>query len=71
MEKFSKLDLHWWEEDLLEELELEFHITEKNEKDLDALAGDLYWEAQGLIDIANTLESKAEMIRKYLELIEK
>ena len=72
MGKFSELDLHyWWEEDDLEELDEEFHITEKTVEELNALATKLYWEAQGLIDRANGLESKAETIRRYLDLIEK
>ena len=40
-------------------------------EELNALATKLYWEAQGLIDRANSLESKAETIRRYLDLIEK
>lgn len=71
MGKFSELDLYWWEEDDLEDLDEEFHITEKTAEELNTLATKLYWEAQCLVDRANRLESKADAIRRYLELIEK
>lgn len=71
MGKFSELDLYWWEEEDLEELEDEFHLTEKTAEELNTLATKLYWEAQGLVDQANSLESKADTIRRYLDLIEK
>ena len=71
MGKFSELDLYWWEEDDLEDLDEEFHISEKTAEELNALATKLYWEAQSLVDRANSLESKADTIRRYLELIEK
>ena len=71
MGKFSELDLYWWKEEDLEELEDEFHLTEKTAEELNKLATKLYWEAQGLVDQANRLESKADTIRRYLNLIEK
>ena len=72
MGKFSEFDnLYWWEEEDLEDLEAEFQITEKATEELNNLAAKLYWEAQSLIDQANRLESKADAIRRYLDLIEK
>ena len=71
MGKFSELDLRWWDEDDLEDLDEEFHITEKTVEELNTLATKLYWEAQGLVDRANSLESKADAIHRYLELIGK
>ena len=71
MGKFSELDLYWWEEEDLEDLDEEFHISEKTTEELNKLATKLYWDAQGLIDEANRLESKADAIRRYLDLIEK
>ena len=71
MGKFSELNLYWWEEDDLEDLDDEFYISEKTAEELNTLATKLYWEAQGLIDRANSLESKVDTIRRYLELIEK
>ena len=71
MGKFSELNLYWWEEEDLEDLDKEFHISEKTTEELNKLATKLYWEAQGLVDRANRLESKAEAIRRYLDLIEK
>ena len=71
MGKFSELDLHWWEEEVLEDLEYEFHISERTTEELSALATNLYWKAQNLIDETNTLEGKSDIIRRYLDLIEK
>lgn len=71
MGKFSELDLHWWEKEVLEDLEYEFHISERTAEELNALATNLYWKAQNLIDEANTLEGKSDVIRRYLDLIEK
>ena len=71
MGKFSELDLYSWEEEDLEELEDEFHLTEKTAEELNTLATKLYWEAQGLVNKANSLESKADTIHRYLELIGK
>ena len=71
MGKFSELDLHWWEEKVLEDLEYEFHISERTAEELSALATNLYWKAQNLIDEANTLEGKSDVIRRYLDLIGK
>lgn len=72
MGKFSELNLlYWWEEEDLEELDEEFHISEKTTEELNKLATKLYWDAQVLIDEANCLESKAETIRRYLDLIKK
>ena len=71
MGKFSELNLYWWEEEDLEDLDEEFHISEKTTEELNKLTTKLYWEAQGLVDQANRLESKADAIRRYLDLIEK
>lgn len=71
MSKFSELDLHWWKGEVLEDLEYEFHISERTAEELNALATNLYWKAQSLIDEANILENKSDTIRRYLDLIEK
>jgi hypothetical protein len=71
MGKFSELDLKWYEEEDLEDLDDEYHISGKTTEELNKLATKLYWEAQGLVDQANRLESKADAIRRYLDLIEK
>ena len=70
MGKFSELNLHWWEQEDLEELEEEYHISKKGPNELDKLASAFYWEAQGLVERANRLESKADTIRAYLRAIE-
>ena len=69
MGKFSELDLKWYEEEDLEDLDDEYHISEKSVEELDVLASKLYWEAQCLYDQVTRLESKAEAIREYIRLI--
>ena len=69
MGKFSELDLKWYEEEDLEDLEEEFHISEMSIEDLDALASKLYWNAQSLYSTVTHLESQSELIREYIRLI--
>lgn len=71
MGKFSELDLRWWEEGDLEDLEEEYHISELSLQELDKLATSLYWKAQYYIETANQLESKADTIRSYLRVIDR
>lgn len=71
MGKFSELNLYWWEREELEDLDKEFHISEKTAKELDKLVTKLHWNAQELVEEANRLESKADTIRRYLNLIKK
>lgn len=71
MGKFSELNLHQWEEEDLEDLDEEFHISEKTAEELNKLATKLYWDAQRLIKEANRLESKFDTICRYLDIIEK
>ena len=70
MGKFSELDLHWWEEEDLEDIDEEYHISEMSLTELDKLATSLYWEAQSYIETANRLESKADAIRSYIRAID-
>ena len=70
MGKFSELDLHWWEKDELEDLEEEYKISEMSISDLHKLASALFWEAEGLHNSANSLESKADTIHAYLRTID-
>lgn len=70
MGKFSELNLKRYEEDDLEALEEEYHISEKSIEELKVLASDLYWEAQGLSVKVTDLESQADAIKEYIRLIE-
>ena len=69
MGKFSELDLKWYDEEDLEDLEEEFHISEMSVEDLDALASKLYQNAQSLYSTVTRLESQSELIREYIRLI--
>lgn len=70
MGKFSELNLKWWQEEDLEDLDAEFHITEKNVEELDQLATKLYWDAQNLYSTVCHLEGQSDAIREYIRLIE-
>ena len=39
-------------------------------EELDHAATELYWRAQGLLDEVNRLESQADTIRRYIEILE-
>lgn len=72
MGKFSELDLKWYEEEDLEDLEAKYPgLFDKSREDLDKFATQLYWKAQNLIEEANSLESKADVIRTYLGATER
>lgn len=70
MSKFSELDLKWYEKEDLEDLDEEFHISEKNIEELDQLSSELYWQAQNLYATVCHLESQADAIKEYIRLIE-
>ena len=38
---------------------------------MDEFARKLYWEAQGYIDQANSIENKADILREYIKAIGK
>lgn len=68
MGKFSELNLRWYEEEDLEDLEAEYPgLFDKSREELDKFD----WKAQNLIEEANSLESKADVIRTYLEATER
>lgn len=72
MGKFSELNLKWYEEEDLEDLEREYPgLFDKSREELDKFATQLYWKAQHLIEEANSLESKADVVRTYLEATER
>lgn len=72
MGKFSELDLKQYEEEDLEDLEAEYSgLFDKSREELDKFATQLYWKAQNLIEEANSLESKADVIRTYLDATER
>lgn len=67
MGKFSELNLRWYEEEDLEDLEREYpDLFNKSREEMDKFATQLYWKAQYLIEEAGSLEGKADMIRTYL-----
>lgn len=66
---FSYLNLRAWEEEDLEDLlEMFPDLLEMTHEQLDQAASDLYWEAQRKYEEVTSLESKADTIRKYMEL---
>ena len=72
MGKFSELNLQWWLEEDLEDLFEEY--PELNDMSIGQMNGfirKLYWEAQGYIDQANSIENKADSLREYIKVISK
>ena len=70
MSKFSKLDLHWWEKEELEDLEEEYKISKMSISELHKLASAFDREAGDLHDHAYYLENKADTIRAYVHAID-
>ena len=72
MGKFSKLDLHWWLEEDLEDLFEEYpELNNMTIEQINEFAHKLYWEAQCYIDQANSIENKADILREYIKVIGK
>ena len=72
MGKFSELNLKWYEEEDLEDLDEEYPgLFDKSREELDKFSTQLYWKAQHLLEEANSLESKADVIRTYLDATER
>ena len=70
MGKFSELDLELWQEEELEDVFEEYpELENMTLKEMEKFARDLYWEAGGYIDRANSLECKADSIRLYIKAI--
>lgn len=55
----------WQKEDLEDLLEEYPELAEMTDEELDTFSRKLYWEAQGLYDRVNRLESDAENIKLY------
>lgn len=69
MGKFSNLDLKWYEEEDLEDLEEEYPgLFNKTPEELDEMASELYWKAENLYAEVARLESQADSIRLYLKV---
>lgn len=72
MGKFSNLDLKWYEEEDLEDLEEEYPgLFDKTPEELDEMASELYWKAENLYAEVARLESQADSIRLYLRATNK
>lgn len=69
MTRFDNIDgLHKWQREDLEDLLEEFpEIENMTTDELNQKHNALYLEAAGLIDRANSLESKADTIKTYIK----
>ena len=71
MINFSELNLSRWEKEELAELCEEYpNFENMSIEELDKLVCSLFWRAQGLVETANILESKANAILRYIDEIE-
>ena len=61
--------LKWWEKDDIDSLLEEYpEIKNMSRDELDKLKSKLYWEAQGLIEESNRIESYSYTIQRVLDL---
>lgn len=58
----------WQREDLEDLLEEYPELKDLSDEELDTFSRKLYWEAQGLYDRVNRLESYAENVKLYKEV---
>lgn len=67
-EEIESMDLKWWQkEDLLYILEKYPEIELATREQLEKFKQEKYWEAQGLIDQASTIEAEADIIQLYIQ----
>ena len=67
----STLDLQWWEKEDIEDLIEEYpQLLEMSLDEIKKLKTKLYWESQGLIERANTIESKANSLQILIRELE-
>ena len=72
MGKFSELNLQWWLEESLEDLFEEYpELNDMSIEKMNEFVRKLYWEAQGYIDQANSIENKAYALQEYIKAIGK
>lgn len=70
MSKFSELNLELWQEEDLEDVFEEYpELENMTLEEMEKFARKLYWEAQGYIDQANSIENKADILREYIKAI--
>lgn len=64
--------MHKWQmDDIMEMLEKHPEYESMNDEELEEKIQDLYWEASGLFDQANRLESDADIIEQYIKIRKK
>ena len=69
LEKVSFEGLSEWQREDLEDLCEKYpDLNAMTDEELDRLSRKLYWDAQGLYDQVNRMESEAENIKLYLFL---
>lgn len=70
MSQFDELHLTWWQKEDIADLFKEYpELENMNAEELDQFARKLYWEAMGLIEQANALENKGDILCIYLQAI--
>ncbi len=70
-QEIESMDLKWWQkEDLLDLIKDYPEVEIATREQLKKFKSDKYWEAQALIDQAAQIESIADAIQLYLDLME-
>lgn len=67
-QEIESMDLKWWQkEDLLDLLEKYPEIELATREQLEKFKQEKYWEAEGLIEQANSIEAEADVIQLYIQ----
>lgn len=67
LEYFEKLEFTWWErEDIMDLIEDNPDLLNDSIENLESTVTHYFWEAQNLIEEADSLEAKGDALKKYI-----
>ena len=70
--KFSELDLKWWEKEDLEDLFEEYpELNNMSIEQMEEFSRKLRRESQNYYDLSMTIDTKADILQEYIKAIKK
>lgn len=70
--KFSELDLKWWEKEDLEDLFEEYpELNDMSVEQIEEFSHKLRQESQNYYDLSMTIDTKADILQEYIKAIKK
>ena len=70
--KFSELDLKWWEKEDLEDLFEEYpELNDMSVEQIEEFSRKLRRESQNYYDLSMTINTKADILQEYIKAIKK